>query len=325
MVTCQRLTVLCSALHGSVTLHKRSISWPCTREAPAQRPNPLCAIRLQSVASHQNLGDACWQNLNEWVQPECLLRSPQLMVASAVAAMAAVQQASAIQQPFVKRAAARKAGHVQAMRLRRLLLKARLLLLTRQCAVQATWRQLQPVAAAGGCGGEGIPLGAWRAEVAAAEIAAVSCRCDAAWARRSRFAAAPLGLRQLLLRGCVQVAYPRQPAVVRDAQETDFLRLHTRKAQCVNSHQAAYNSEPPQPAYGCAVPGGRRPSYLTMLSPATRCCRRRTLTRWRQGWRPPSWPLLLRSPHGAAEPAASAAICRGQQQPRGPSWRGGSK
>ena len=137
------------------------------------------------------------------------------MVASAVAAVAAVEQASAIQQPFMERAATRKTGRRQALRLRRLLLEACLLLLTRKGAVQTTRRQLQAVTAAdGGGGSEGVPLGTGRPVVASADKAPVGRRRDAGRARRRGLAAAALRLRQLLLCGCVQVAWRCQSTSV---------------------------------------------------------------------------------------------------------------
>ncbi len=124
--------------------------------------------------------------------------------------MAAIQQASAVQQPLVERAATRETGRRQALRLWRLL-ETCLLLLTRQGAVQTPRRQVQAVAAGdGGGSGKGVPLGTGGTVVAAAEEAAVGRRRDAGRTWRRRLAPAAVSLRQLLLRGCVQVAWQRQ-------------------------------------------------------------------------------------------------------------------
>ncbi len=75
-------------------------------------------------------------------------RSPQLMVAGAVAAVAAVQQASSIEQALVEGAAASKAGCRHARPVLLLLLLEAQLVLTRQGSVQAARRQVQALTAA---------------------------------------------------------------------------------------------------------------------------------------------------------------------------------
>ena len=79
-----------------------------------------------------------------------LPRSPQLMVTGAVAAVAAVQQASSVKQALVEGAGAGKARCCHA-RLLLLLLEAQLVL-TRQGSVQTARRQVHALSAASGGG-----------------------------------------------------------------------------------------------------------------------------------------------------------------------------
>ncbi len=155
------------------------------------------------------------------------------MVAGAVAAVAAIQQARSVEQALVKGGAASKArcGRARQLLLLLLLLLEAQLVLTRQGSVQAARRQVHALTAARGGGRrERIPQSA---AARRPEVAAVAAGRHAGRAGRHGLATAAVRLGQLLLSGGVQVACWQRQGTQSLSDRTNANRLELARGHAV--------------------------------------------------------------------------------------------